>query len=100
MEKFIRDRKKVRAQLTQRIMKFMADYDIEDLNTNKGSLVYSTTMKKCPLSETSLKKMASKFFDNAHQAEAFLKYISNRDEREISSLKVIRNTEAPADKTS
>ena len=93
MEQFLKERKKVRNSLTQRIMKFMGDYDIEDLDTNKGRLVYSVSMRKSSLSASALKKLAIKFFGNEQQATAFLKHIDNRDEKEVASLKFIRNKE-------
>jgi len=90
IEEVLRERKKLKADLTKKILSFMAEYDIEDLNTNKGKLVYSVSKRKSGLSIAGLKKNINNFFKNEDQSNQFLKFLDEREIKEIVSLKVMK----------
>jgi len=52
----MRERKQMKKQLTEKILKFMGRYNIEDLNTKDGKLRYRTTNVKPTVSKAEIKK--------------------------------------------
>jgi len=90
IEEVLRERKKLKMDLTKKILSFMAEYDIEDLNTNKGKLVYSVSNRKTGLSIAKLKKNINNFFKNEEQSNNFLKFLDEREVKEVVSLKLMK----------
>jgi len=90
IEDVLRERKKLKMDLTKKILSFMAEYDIEDLNTNKGKLVYSVSNRKTGLSIAKLKKNINNFFKNEEQSNNFLKFLDEREVKEVVSLKLMK----------
>ena len=90
IEEVLRERKKLKVDLTKKILSFMAEYDIEDLNTNKGKLVYSVSNRKTGLSIAKLKKNINNFFKNEEQSNKFLKFLDEREIKEVVSLKLMK----------
>ena len=52
----MRERKALKKQLTEKILKFMGRYNIEDLNTKDGKLRYRTTTVKVGVSKADIKQ--------------------------------------------
>jgi Family of unknown function (DUF5760) len=52
----VKERKAIKKQLTEKILKFMGRYNIEDLNTKDGKLRYRTTTVKPTVSKTEIKQ--------------------------------------------
>jgi hypothetical protein len=61
----IKERNNVKKQLTDKVLMFMAKYNIEDLNTKDGSrLRYKVTQVKQPLTAKVIKERLAENFDN------------------------------------
>lgn len=52
----MRERKSVKKQLTEKILKFMGRYNIEDLNTKDGKLRYRTANVKATVTKAEIKQ--------------------------------------------
>lgn len=52
----MRERKALKKQLTEKILKFMGRYNIEDLNTKDGKLRYRTSTVKVGVSKADIKQ--------------------------------------------
>jgi hypothetical protein len=68
----IKDRRAAKKQLSERILRFMADHNIEDLDTKDGKLRYRIAFVRTPLSQAVIKERISSYFgvnnDNAATA--------------------------------
>lgn len=56
LQQAIKERKQVKNQLTEKILRFMGRYNIEDLNTKEGKLRYRATPVKTTVSKTEIKR--------------------------------------------
>jgi hypothetical protein len=86
----IKERKKVKDGLNEKILKFMICNNIEDLNTKSGIIRYKKTKTKAPLSQ---KKLKEKFHNVFESNDKLIKKIDeifdDRDVKEKTSLKKI-----------
>lgn len=88
-ENLIKAKKKERKELTENILKFMKDNEIDDLNTDKGILQYTVNERKIGLSKKVLQNKLLNFFDKQEErALDLLKFLENREKIEKVSLKV------------
>jgi len=88
-ENLIKAKKKERKELTENILKFMKDNEIDDLNTDKGVLQYTVNERKIGLSKKVLQNKLLNFFDKQEEkALDLLKFLDNREKIEKVSLKV------------
>ena len=88
-ENLIKAKKKERKQLTENILKFMKDNEIDDLNTDKGVLQYTVNERKIGLSKKVLQNKLLNFFDKQEErALDLFKFLDNREKIEKVSLKV------------
>lgn len=86
----VRERKKVQNEMHQRILSFMARYNIEDLNTQHGVLRFKRTVVKAPLSQKSIKeKLLDKLGKNPEAASLIEGVFSDRGKREKTTLRRI-----------
>ena len=85
----LKDRRGAKKQLSERILSFMARYNIEDLNTREGRLHYQITLVKAPVTQTSVRdRIASYFPSNDAVAQALHHAIfGNRERAERVSLR-------------
>jgi len=88
-ENLIKAKKKERKELTENILKFMKDNEIDDLNTDKGILQYTVNERKVGLSKKVLQNKLLNFFDKQEErALDLFKFLDNREKIEKVSLKV------------
>lgn len=59
----LKEKKSVQKVLTEKILAFMARYNIEDLNTKDGKLRYKVTQVKPAVKQTTIKKKLLNFFE-------------------------------------
>lgn len=74
MAQIIKEKKKVQSMLTEKILAFMARYNIEDLNTKDGKLRYKVTHVKPSVKQTAIKKKLFDYFE--HDTELANKVVS------------------------
>lgn len=85
----LKEKKKARKQIGDKIIDFMKDIQIDHLATDKGRLKYSVSEKKIGLSKKVLQEKLSNFFvNNNEKALDLLKFIDNREKVEKGVLKV------------
>ena len=87
----VRQRRLEHRLLTQRILAFMAQHGIDDLNTPMGRLRFHVTYVKPPISQHTLLQRITEFFQNdvisAQQIRTAL--LGSRDRTERTSLRRI-----------
>lgn len=77
--------------LMPKIMEFMSNYNIEDLNTQDGVLRYKKTFVKASLSQKNIKSKIIDFFDNSKKSEELTKYLfDDREKIEKISLRRLK----------
>jgi Family of unknown function (DUF5760) len=64
MQQVIREKKKVQTLLTEKILGFMARYNIEDLNTKDGKLRYKVSYTKPTVKKTEIKDKLLNYFEH------------------------------------
>jgi hypothetical protein len=85
----VKQKKKARKEIGDKIIDFMKDIQIDHLATDKGKLKYSVTEKKIGLSKKVLQQKLSNFFaNNNEKAVDLFKFIDNREKVEKGVLKV------------
>jgi hypothetical protein len=84
----IRERRRAKVLLSERIMKFMSRYDIEDLNTKNGKIRYKVTYVKAPLSHSDIKcKIKENFPNDEERANQVTEMVfGNRERSQKTSL--------------
>ena len=80
-----RDRKK---KLSESILKTMKQFEINNMNTSNGKLVYSVTKTKEPLNRKSLTRTLNIYFGSSDKANELSKFVmENRKQIEKVQLK-------------
>lgn len=69
LQKAMNERKKVKNELTPRILEFMGKYDIQNLNTQEGKIQYAKSVVTKPMNKEYLKTRLSEFLKNMDKAE-------------------------------
>ena len=89
LQKEIRDRRKLKKDLTESLVGIMKNQDIDALNVPDGQLIYNKTKTKAPLSKKHLLVSLSQFFKNDQRmVEELSKYImETRQEKEKENIK-------------
>lgn len=88
LEKTIREKKRHKQQLSEFILTFMGDYNIEDLTTGTGKLKRSISYTKKPINKETLKSKLGEYFKNYEKGEEVANYIiDKRDKEERVRLK-------------
>ena len=97
-EQLIKTKKKERKELTEKILLFMKENEIDDLDTNKGTLQYTVNERKIGLSKKVLQNKLLNFFDKEEdRALDLFKFLDNRETVEKVTLKV-KKTKSKDDK--
>ena len=89
LQKEIRDRRKLKKNLTESLVGIMKNQDIDALNVPDGQLIYNKTKTKAPLSKKHLLVSLAQFFKNDQRmVEELSKYImESRQEKEKENIK-------------
>ena len=89
LQKEIRDRRKLKKDLTQSLVGIMKTQDIDALNVPDGQLIYNKTKSKAPLSKKHLlTSLATYFKDDKRIVEELTKFImESRQEKEKENIK-------------
>ena len=90
LEKHIRELKQEKQKISGLILTFMNNHNIEDLNTETGTLKKNIKYLKKPLNKKNLKtKLLEYYKNNEDQSELVFKFIDNRAKEEKIELKRI-----------
>ena len=89
LQKEIRDRRKLKKELTNNLVVIMKTQDIDALNIPDGQLIYNKTKTKAPLSKKHLLLSLSTYFKNDQRmVDELSKYImESRQEKEKENIK-------------
>jgi hypothetical protein len=84
-------RRKMQSDLNEKILRFMNDHNIEDLNTREGVLRYKTSNVKAPLTQKAIKeKISEKFKDTPDVVGKIMDVFNDRELKARSSLRRIK----------
>ena len=85
----IKERKEKKKQLTNEVLYFMNQHNIENLNTKKGDkLKYSVTKRKKTISNKEFKQKFDELFRNSENYEKYMEYMyGNREVIESINLR-------------
>jgi|TARA_Y100000389_G_scaffold162595_1_gene165448 hypothetical protein len=89
LQKEIRDRRKLKKELTQSLVGIMKTQDIDALNVPDGQLIYNKTKSKSALSKKHLITSLAQYFKNDKRlADELTKFImDSREEKEKENIK-------------
>lgn len=84
-------RKKMQGDLNDKILAFMANHNIEDLNTKDGVLRFKTSRVKAPLSQRLIKdRLKDKLSSNPDMYKSVMSIFDERESKERSTLRRIK----------
>jgi hypothetical protein len=93
LEVAVRERKKKLKFLEGKLAGYMKDYEMDEVNTNKGTLMATTRTQKSGLSAKTLKQKLLEFFkDKEEVATQLFTFLNNRETKEKFVLKRIAAT--------
>lgn len=91
LEAASKQRKTKKKELNEKILDFMAKYNIEDLNTKQGVIRYKKVFVKEPLSQKIIKERLSDLFrDDQTNYEKIEKIFTDRGKVEKQSLRRVK----------
>ena len=91
LEAASKQRKTKKKELNEKILDFMAKYNIEDLNTKQGVIRYKKVFVKEPLSQKIIKeKLSDLFRDDQTNYEKIEKIFTDRGKVEKQSLRRVK----------
>ena len=91
LNKAVNERRKKRKQISEFILESMGKYEINNMNINKGKLVYQEKEVKVPLNKKNLIITLNKYFRNEEKAFEVTDYVmENRDK--VKQVKLKRTT--------
>ena len=61
LEAVLRERKKLKQELSEKVLDFMSNYNIEDLNTRDGRLRYRVSSVMAPLTQKMIRERVADF---------------------------------------
>lgn len=89
LQQLARERRLFKKQLTDKILLFMSQHNIDDLNTRDGRLVYKTSFVKSPLTQATIRQRVEEALTTAVTGEkcmAITSAVFSRDRSERASL--------------
>ena len=76
----IKVRRQFQSELTPKMMGFMKEQNIEDLDTGDGKLKYTISNRKAPLNKDNIQKKLAEYFKDNKKAESVATFLmENRD---------------------
>jgi seryl-tRNA synthetase len=90
LQREIKEQKKVHKELGDKISNFMANNNVEDLNTKNGVIRYTKSLVKAPLSQKAIKEKLTEAFQGNDSLNTILTDVfDNREKLEKFTLKRI-----------
>lgn len=90
LQRAIKDRKEKKNQLTPKIMSFMDEYKINDLNTKNGKIKFTKSLYTKPLNKNYLISKLADYLRDANKGEKAAMFImENREKQEKTQLRRI-----------
>ena len=89
LNKAVKERREKKKKLSQEILGLMKQFEINNMNTSNGKLIYSVTKTKEPLTRKSLVRTLNIYFnDNSDKANELSKFVmDNRKKIERVQLR-------------
>ena len=89
LNKAVKERREKKKKLSQEILGLMKQFEINNMNTSNGKLIYSVTKTKEPLTRKSLVRTLNIYFnDNSEKANELSKFVmDNRKKIERVQLR-------------
>ena len=89
INKAVKERREKKKKLSQEILGLMKQFEINNMNTSNGKLIYSVTKTKEPLTRKSLVRTLNIYFnDNSEKANELSKFVmDNRKKIERVQLR-------------
>lgn len=84
----LKERNNLKKQLNEKILKFMAKYNIEDLNTRDGSkLRYKVTTTKAAPTKADIKDRLVQYYGNVDNVDELAEKVFQKNQKEVVSLR-------------
>ena len=90
MQAAIKERNQAKAILSQKVLTFMARFNIEDLNTKEGVLRYRVTHVKAPISQTTIKNKLLENYNPSMSADELSRRIFDDSGRQVTEKHSLR----------
>ena len=88
LNKAVKARRDKKKKLSEYILKLMKQFEIDNMNTSNGKLIYSVSKSKEPLSKKNLLTTLNLYYNNNDKATEVSKYImENRPVKERVTLR-------------
>jgi hypothetical protein len=88
LNKAVKERRDRKKKLSESILSLMKQFEINNMNTSNGKLVYSVTKTKEPLTRKSLHRTLNIYFGSSDKANELSKFVmENRKQIEKVQLK-------------
>ena len=88
LQRAIKDRKDMKNKLTPKIMSFMDEYKINDLNTKNGKIKFTKSLYTKPLNKNYLISKLADYLRDANKGEKAAMFImENREKQEKTQLR-------------
>ena len=81
INKVLRDKRKRRKDLTEFILSCMKQFEINNMNTKNGKLIYNITNSKAPLNKNNLTKALGNYFNDENRGNEATNYVMENRER-------------------
>ena len=81
LKEVIKERNAVKQSLTEKILRFMATYNIEDLKTQEGKLRYTVTKSKKAPSKAEIRERITENYGKVSNLEELVEKIFAKEER-------------------
>ena len=78
----INKQKKIKEKTSEKILKFMENYNIEDMKTESGRLQRNISYTKKPLNQKTLKNKLTEYFQNEDKGTKIAKFILDKRDKE------------------
>jgi hypothetical protein len=86
LQQALRERNKLKKKITENLLDFMKEHNIDDLKTDKGILRYDVKLRTIGLSKKLLQEKLEIFLKDELKAKECFKFIENRGKKEIVKL--------------
>ena len=92
LNKAIKERRKTKKKLSETILDIMKKFEIDNMNTKNGRLVYSVTKTKKPLNKDNIIKGLNQYFNDEEKAvQAATMVLQSRETVEKIKLRRVKS---------